>query len=308
MVLIFNALPLRTLGRFSANDPWNANRPTNFLIEEYVMMPQGSQQAVDSSQFAHRIGLRSELDGSRQMLPESLVELWRRGQVPPERIPILAQAIAPRIVKEDYNLILHQDLTKTVVIPLIAVFVVVVAVGLFVTIDGHTMSVPVATGVGFGFSLFVGAIMWVARQSGRARRIDQIKWLLSANAGTVAAVPEGRTKGRVKMFLKLYAMLIGLFLLIGGGAALWFKFRGGLSNDPVVSATTGDIEMPIEVLASQQPTGVSMLVIVPSTGEQVTVKVPPGISEGTRLRLGGKGAPSPKGGRGDLYLKVRVLY
>ncbi len=308
MVLTFHALPLRTLGRFSANDPWNANQPTNFLIEEYVMMPQSSQQAVDSSQFAHRVGLRSELNGSQQMLPESVVELWRRGQIPAERIPILAQAIASRIVKEDYNLILHQDLTKTVVIPLIAVFVVMVAVGLFVPIEGHTMSAPVATGVGVGFSLFVGAIMWVARQSGRRRRTEQMRWLLSANAGTAAAVPEGRTKGRLKMFMKLYAMLIGLFLLVGGGAALWFNFRGGPSNDPVVSAATGDIEMPVEVLASQQPTGVSMLVIVPVTGEQVTVKVPPRVLEGTRLRLGGKGAPSPAGGRGDLYLKVKVHY
>ncbi len=41
--------------------------------------------------------------------------------------------------------------------------------------------------------------------------------------------------------------------------------------------------------------------------ENVSVKVPKGIESGKRLRLSGKGAPSPSGGpSGDLYLKVTV--
>lgn len=44
------------------------------------------------------------------------------------------------------------------------------------------------------------------------------------------------------------------------------------------------------------------------TAENVSVKVPKGIESGKRLRLSGKGAPSPHGGPpGDLYLKVTVL-
>ncbi len=44
------------------------------------------------------------------------------------------------------------------------------------------------------------------------------------------------------------------------------------------------------------------------TTENVSVKVPKGIESGKRLRLSGKGAPSPNGGPpGDLYLKVTVL-
>ena len=43
------------------------------------------------------------------------------------------------------------------------------------------------------------------------------------------------------------------------------------------------------------------------TAENVSVKVPKGIESGKRLRLSGKGAPSPSGGPpGDLYLKVTV--
>ncbi|MFQ5444178.1 MAG: J domain-containing protein, partial [Nitrospinales bacterium] len=41
--------------------------------------------------------------------------------------------------------------------------------------------------------------------------------------------------------------------------------------------------------------------------EQTNIKIPPGISEGKKLRLAGKGSPSPFGGKpGDLYFKVHV--
>ena len=39
--------------------------------------------------------------------------------------------------------------------------------------------------------------------------------------------------------------------------------------------------------------------------EEVTVKIPPGIESGKKLRLAGKGMEGP-GGAGDLYLKVNV--
>lgn len=43
------------------------------------------------------------------------------------------------------------------------------------------------------------------------------------------------------------------------------------------------------------------------SSQNVTVKVPKGIEAGKKLRLKGKGAPSPQGGApGDLYLKVEV--
>ncbi len=41
--------------------------------------------------------------------------------------------------------------------------------------------------------------------------------------------------------------------------------------------------------------------------QNIAVKIPKGIESGKRLRLSGKGAPSPSGGPpGDLYLKVTV--
>jgi curved DNA-binding protein len=48
------------------------------------------------------------------------------------------------------------------------------------------------------------------------------------------------------------------------------------------------------------------------TGEQpayktLTVKIPPGSREGTRIRLRGQGGDGPRGQKGDLYLKVSLL-
>ena len=43
------------------------------------------------------------------------------------------------------------------------------------------------------------------------------------------------------------------------------------------------------------------------TSERVSVKIPPGVDEGKKLRVAGKGNPSPYGGRpGDLYIKIKV--
>ena len=39
----------------------------------------------------------------------------------------------------------------------------------------------------------------------------------------------------------------------------------------------------------------------------IQVKVQPGMNEGTRLRLKGLGKPTVDGGRGDLYLRIRIL-
>jgi curved DNA-binding protein len=44
------------------------------------------------------------------------------------------------------------------------------------------------------------------------------------------------------------------------------------------------------------------------SAEKVSVKVPAGIQDGKKLRIGGKGSPSPVGGPpGDLYLLIKIL-
>ncbi len=64
------------------------------------------------------------------------------------------------------------------------------------------------------------------------------------------------------------------------------------------------LEMPItlhEVL-----TGAEKTIALGAGGEKVSVKIPAGIQDGKKLRVAGKGSPSPTGGPpGDLYLLVR---
>jgi DnaJ-class molecular chaperone len=46
---------------------------------------------------------------------------------------------------------------------------------------------------------------------------------------------------------------------------------------------------------------------VPTPDKQVTVKVKPGTTDGTMLRVKGKGAPKLKGsGKGDLLARVKI--
>ncbi len=42
-----------------------------------------------------------------------------------------------------------------------------------------------------------------------------------------------------------------------------------------------------------------------ANAQTITVRVPPGVSDGTRLRLAGKGAPGPTG-NGDLYVQIHI--
>jgi curved DNA-binding protein len=45
---------------------------------------------------------------------------------------------------------------------------------------------------------------------------------------------------------------------------------------------------------------------VPTLDETVTLKVPPGTQSGQKLRLRAKGMRKPKGGRGDLYVVIKI--
>ena len=74
-----------------------------------------------------------------------------------------------------------------------------------------------------------------------------------------------------------------------------------------------DLEQEIQVTLEEAYAGGAreFIIDVPdATGkpvrERIEVKVPPGVRDGTRLRVAGKGHPGANGGpRGDLYLKVR---
>ena len=65
-----------------------------------------------------------------------------------------------------------------------------------------------------------------------------------------------------------------------------------------------NVEYPIEVTLEEAYRGASRIISL-ETGERLEVKIPPGVRNGSRIRITGKGRQS-YGARGDLYLVVSV--
>jgi hypothetical protein len=77
---------------------------------------------------------------------------------------------------------------------------------------------------------------------------------------------------------------------------------------PQYSSEELDSEATITITAREARSGARKMVSIPQGFRRrtVVVTIPPGIEEGTRLRLKGLGKADPDGTRGDLYLKVQV--
>ena len=90
-----------------------------------------------------------------------------------------------------------------------------------------------------------------------------------------------------------------------------FRGGGGARRGPQKG---GDVEQPVDVSFAESVRGTQRrlnLIIRSDDGREekrdVTVKIPPGVSSGTRVKVSGKGASSASGGaNGDLYLLVQV--
>jgi len=103
---------------------------------------------------------------------------------------------------------------------------------------------------------------------------------------------------------------------LGGGAfsdiLRHFSRTAGRGRAKTADAKTrgGDIEHEIHIPFTTAITGGAVEMSVQrGSGQQDTlsVKIPPGIEDGKRIRLRGQGAPDPGGGPpGDMYLTVRV--
>jgi DnaJ-class molecular chaperone len=76
------------------------------------------------------------------------------------------------------------------------------------------------------------------------------------------------------------------------------------------SAAGQDVETPVDLTLDEVLRGTSRTIQVGEGGaaRRVEVRIPPGVREGTRVRVPGEGAPGRGNGpRGDLYLRVRTL-
>lgn len=94
--------------------------------------------------------------------------------------------------------------------------------------------------------------------------------------------------------------------LFGGGRGRTTFYGAGGRQQPVKGH---DLEMHIQVPLRQAISGGERRIDFRRNGgvENLRVRIPPGIDSGQRLRVAGKGAPSPGGGpAGDLYLVIEV--
>ena len=93
---------------------------------------------------------------------------------------------------------------------------------------------------------------------------------------------------------------------------LFGNFRGGGAKRGPQKG--GDVEQPVEISFAESVRGTQRrlnLVIRSEDGREekrdVTVKIPAGVSSGTRVKVSGKGASSASGGpNGDMFLNVQV--
>jgi len=111
----------------------------------------------------------------------------------------------------------------------------------------------------------------------------------------------------------LFESMLGGKARGGGGARSArrgpFGNWGGQQEAPADHHTGGDITYPVNISFEQAARGTTVEVRLNtpdrSIDETISVKVPPGVDEGSKVRVRGKGQPGP-GGRGDLFIVTHV--
>ncbi|MDH4203945.1 MAG: DnaJ domain-containing protein [Desulfobacteraceae bacterium] len=101
----------------------------------------------------------------------------------------------------------------------------------------------------------------------------------------------------------------------GGGRGMRFSFDGGspfggYQRKQQAPPKGSDLEYELPLTLEDVAAGTQKIVSFQHKGhsEKITVKIPKGMISGKKLRIAGKGEPSPYGGpAGDLYIKAKVL-
>jgi len=88
----------------------------------------------------------------------------------------------------------------------------------------------------------------------------------------------------------------------GGGRAGY----GGAGFPPEEVPEPADAEAEVELTLDEVLNGTTREVALQGSKRRVEVKIPPGVREGSRVRVAGEGGRGAGGRKGDLYLRVRV--
>lgn len=94
-----------------------------------------------------------------------------------------------------------------------------------------------------------------------------------------------------------------------GGGGGFGGFGGGFpgfERGEEASSPAADAEGEVELTLAEVFRGTTREVTVGGSRRRVEVKIPPGVREGSRVRVAGEGGKGTGGGRGDLYLRVRI--
>jgi curved DNA-binding protein len=89
----------------------------------------------------------------------------------------------------------------------------------------------------------------------------------------------------------------------GGGGFGGFGGAGGGEEDFTPAA---DAEAEVDLTLAEVLRGTTREVSMGGSRRRVDVKIPPGVREGSRVRVAGEGGKGAGGRRGDLYLRVRI--
>jgi hypothetical protein len=180
--MIFNLTRTRvkTEGSFTAEDPWNQNRPTVFTIEAYAAAAKGTMPPVRPPKRTlkpYLLGIRSEVDGVEHMLPESLAYLWRHNRVPAEALPRLLKEMEPMLRQGDFR---FQYLTRALTIAQYCITVLISLMALTIaygtTVQEGASKAAVAMAVVVPFS---SAYLYLLFFRPKARRRKQMDWALA---------------------------------------------------------------------------------------------------------------------------------
>ena len=80
----------------------------------------------------------------------------------------------------------------------------------------------------------------------------------------------------------------------------------GQATGPAAAMDGRDLEQPVDISLEEAYQGTARILQV--NGRRLEIKIPAGVSEGSRVRLAGEGEPAGNGGRpGDIILRVAVL-